>query len=116
MHPEQDAKTFVHVTHADAGFEKRSELRFGNSDAVVFNLNMKTRSLEPGTKANCPAIELAGQPVPDGVFDDRLQNHAGNEAIESAGPDLFLKTQFVTEAHHFDGEIVIDKRNFFAEG
>src|SRR4051794_10530334 len=76
---------------------------------------MQARALEPGTKPDRSTIELAGETMPDGVFDNWLENHAGHQAVQRVGADLLLEAKFFAEAHHFDREIVVDKRNLFAK-
>ena len=46
----------------------------------------------------------------DGIFHQRLQEHAGNHAVERARLDLFHHSQLLrAKAHHFDIEVIVNK-------
>ena len=65
---------------------------------------------------NLSAFEARREPVLDGIFDDRLQQHAGNESFERLLVDFLEDLQLVAaEANHFDVEIVVDELELLAQ-
>src|SRR5579863_5106728 len=74
---------FVYVTHTDALLEKRSQASLWNPDAVVFHHQMQAAVGQVTANADHAAIHFGGQTVPDAVFDQRLQQHAGHHAVQS---------------------------------
>src|SRR5581483_6956164 len=111
----QHLQPFVDVADADTLLEQRSKLRFGNANTVIFHGQVDAAVLEPAPDTNVSTIHLAAQAVLDAVFDDRLQQHAGNEQVERSGVDVLRKTQLVSEANHLDRHVVIDKRELLAQ-
>src|SRR5215472_13896898 len=53
----------------------------------------------------------------DGVFDQRLQKHAGNHHLERSRVEFLYHLELVApETHHLDIEVVIDKFHLLAQG
>src|ERR1700674_1035816 len=53
----------------------------------------------------------------DRIFNERLQQHAGNHHVEGSGIEFLDHSQLVPpKPYHFNVEIVIDEFEFFAQG
>ena len=51
----------------------------------------------------------------DAVLDDRLQEHARHQPVQSFRVDFFDEPQFLAEAHHLDAHVVVDERQLFPQ-
>ncbi len=52
----------------------------------------------------------------DGVFDERLEEHGGDDDVEGVGGDFFYYAELFAEADDFDVEVVVGEVELFAEG
>ena len=64
---------------------------------------------EMAAQAHGAAVDLARETVPDAVLDQGLQKHAGDQQVERRRIYVFDHTEFVAEAHHLYGEVIVDK-------
>ena len=71
--------------------------------------------LTPAADHDRPRTDLARQAVLDGVFDERLQNHARNDELDRVWADLLANTQLRPEPYDFDVEVFVDRFEFFAQ-
>ena len=113
----EDLQPFAHVADADARFIDFGTPFVGNSHAVVDDLDHEPPFVTRDAQDDGAAFHLGRDAVPDGVLDQRLQDHAGNEHVQGLRIDLLADLQLVTpEPDHFDVEVVIDKIEFLLQG
>ena len=107
---EKHLQPFVHVADADAPvFQQSSELFLGDAHAVVLYQEVQTGFRAVGANANGAALDFAAQAVLDGVFNERLQHHAGYKHIESVRGYVGFVTQFIAKSDHLNGQIILYK-------
>src|SRR5690242_20816171 len=74
-----------------------------HSDAIIFNLYRQQPVMKPAAQVNGSAVDLRGESVLDGVLDQRLQEHAGDDGIERSFVEILDHAQLVAaEAHNLD--------------
>ena len=65
---------------------------------------------------NLAAFESRREAVLDGIFDNGLQQHAGDKGIQRVFVDFLENLQFVgAEAGHFDIQVIVDEVEFVAQ-
>ena len=69
----------------------------------------------PAAQPDGAAFHFAAQAVLNAVFDQRLQQHAGHQHIQRVVGDLLFEAQLVPEAHHLDGQIIVDEAHLVAQ-
>ena len=65
--------------------------------------------------ADHPAIYFRGEPMPDAVFDQRLQEHARHQAVQSLGVDFLDEAQLLAEPYHLDCHVIVNKCQLLAQ-
>ena len=89
---------------------------FGDADAVVFDFDMQAAIAVGGAQLDLAAFDFGGQAVLETIFDDGLQEHAGNKGFESVFVEFLDDFEIIaTEAGDFDVEIIVDEFEFFVE-
>jgi len=86
-----------------------------NADAIVFDTQVEASGGDPGFDADGTAFHLIAEAVLHGVFDQRLQQHAGNEHIERVRIDVAFKAQLIAEADEFDRQVIVDEFELIAQ-
>src|SRR5690242_8860451 len=87
-----------------------------HSDAIIFNLYRQQPVMKPAAQVNGSAVDLRGESVLDGVLDQRLQEHAGDDGIERRFVEILDHAQLVApEAHNLDVEVVVDELELLAQ-
>ncbi len=85
-------------------------------DPVVFHFNHHLRTGDAAAQKNAAAFHLRRQAMLDGIFHQRLQQHAGNHHVERGGIEIPHNIQLVPpETQHFNIEIVIDELKLFPQ-
>src|SRR6202043_3817059 len=111
------AQAFVNVTDPDPVLKHLRHALLGNSDAVVFDGNDQAAVLRCGANGEFAAAKFGGQAVLQRVFDNRLQEHAGNEGGERVFVNLFVNHESVApEPRDFNIQVVVDKIEFLLQG
>src|SRR3984957_3400476 len=88
-----------------------------HADPVILDFNNQLRFRDPAPQVNAAAFDLGCQPVFDGIFHQRLQQHAGDYDIERGSGEFLAHSQLVApEAHNFDIEVVVDEFDFVPQG
>jgi len=112
----EDAEAFADVAEADAFDVDVGHFFFGDADTVVLDFDVQAAFDINRAQLDFAAVEFGREAVFQTVFDDGLQQHAGDEGFESFFVDLFDDVEVVAaEAGDFDVEIVVDELEFFAE-
>ena len=83
----------MHVADPDPVTEDLSHAFLGNAHAVVFNFNEQSRLVGGCANGNFAAAKPGGQAMLEAIFDDGLQEHAGDKGIERVVLDLFMNLQ-----------------------
>ncbi len=78
----EHAQALVHVADADSILKHLRHALGRNPDAVVFDFNDQAAVLRRVRMVDLAAVEFGGQSMLQRIFDDGLQQHAGNEGIE----------------------------------
>ena len=120
----EDLHAFADVLHADAGAAAGCAydslpyrpLR-GHADAVVFYFDEQSAFAgDAAAKGNGAAVDAGFEAVLDGVFDERLEQHAGDDDAESVVGDFFDDAELFAEADDLDVEVVVGEGELFGEG
>src|ERR1700739_4947511 len=89
------------------------DLSSAHTDTVVLNFDDQARVCKAAAKINAAPLHLGGKTMLDGIFNQRLQQHAGNDHIERSRIDILDHAQLVgAKADHFDVEIIVDELEF----
>ena len=114
--PYTTCRRSVDIDHADAGAGRSTCAGSRHAHAIVFHFDYHAAIGATAANVDAAAIDFVGQAVLDGVFDQRLQNHAGNQMVERGGVKLLHDFQLVAaEARDLDVEIVVEEFEFFAQ-
>src|SRR5580692_2032801 len=102
----EDTEAFADVAQADALDVDVRHFFFGDTHAVVFDLDAQSAVAICGAQLNFSAVELGREAVFQAIFYDGLEKHAGDEGFEGVFVDLLNNVEVVTaEAGDFDIEI-----------
>src|SRR4029077_1019035 len=113
----EHAQPFVNVADADSVLKHLGHALLGNPDAVIFDRDDQAPVLRFDADGEFAAAEFGGKAVLQGIFDNRLQEHARNERIERVLVNLFVNHKVVApEPCDLDIQIVVDKIEFLLQG
>ena len=116
----EDFEALADIAHADAGsLEDAAGMRAagGDANAVIFDFDDEPVPLEAAAESDDAAGDARLESVLDAVFDQRLQEHAGDGDFERRGIDFLGNGElFRAEAGDFDGQIVVGGGELVAEG
>src|SRR4029079_818884 len=99
VRPVDYAQPLVHIAQADAAPRDALHLGCREPDAVVNDVDDGMAALPPAADGDPAAAELLGEPVLDGVFDERLQQHARDDELEGCRIDRLVDLELRPEAH-----------------
>src|SRR6185437_9676916 len=120
----EDRHALPHIAHTDAVatggagpacLGQDAGRRFGlHADAVVFDLDEQT-VVRQDSAAQCDGATADArlEPMLDGVLDERLQQHAGDDDGQRVLGDLFCNAQLLAETHDLDIQVVIGEGKLF---
>src|SRR5687768_1831384 len=91
---------------------QRLESHFGRARAVILDFPPEHLSLPSRPHRNRAALGFEGNPVLDGVFDERLQHKVWDQAIERLAVDVPGDRQTVAKPCLFDLQVFPEKVDF----
>ena len=109
------AQPLVHVAQADSDRQGLAQPLRGHPHPVVGHLDEGGAIAALGPQQDAPAADLAGEPVLDGVLDERLQDHARHEHVHGGRVDVLLDTKLRPEPDDLDIQVLVDRRQFLAQ-
>jgi len=113
----EDAEPFADVAQANSFYIDVGHFFFGDADAVIFDFNVQAAITIGGAELDFSPVEFWREAVLEAIFDDGLEEHAGDKGFESFFVDLLDDVEVVAaEAGDFDIEIVVDEFELFAQG
>jgi len=117
----EDLDAFADVAHADAGaFPNKAGDGGGggaaglDADAVVFDFEEEAAVRDAGTESNGAAGDAGLEAVLDGILDEGLEEHGGDDDVEGVGRDFFDYAELVSEADYFDVKVIVGEVELFA--
>src|ERR1700683_1082255 len=69
----------------------------------------------PRSQPDGATFNFAAQTVLYAIFNQRLQQHAGNQHIQTLGVHLFFKAQLLAETSYFDRKVIFDEVQLVAQ-
>jgi hypothetical protein len=112
----ENAQALADVAEADPFDVDVGHFFFGDANPVVFDLDVQAAIAVRRSHKDAAAFDLWSQAVFEAVFDDGLEQHAGDEGLERVFADFFHDVEVVfAEAGDFDVEVVVDERELFAK-
>src|ERR1019366_822350 len=113
-------QTLGNVGHADAATAKTigllKQLRCSHADTVVFHFDHQSRFDQPAAQRNAAAFDFWRKSVLDAVFDQWLQQHAGNHDGKRLRIEVLDDLELVrSKAHNFNVQIIVDELHFLAQ-
>ena len=116
----EDFEALLHILHADAGagrWRRAGARAVAHADAVVGYFDEDAVAVELAAQGDGAAVDARLEAVLDAVFDERLEQDAGDEDVEGSRIDFLFDVQLVgAEADHFDVEVVVGEAEFVAQG
>src|SRR4029077_15478126 len=92
------------------------KIRCAHTHAVVFDFDNQLGVRHPAAHVNAAAFDSRRKTVLDGIFDQRLQQHAGDHDVQGMRIEFFDYAQFVTaKADDFDVEVIVDELQFLVQ-
>src|SRR3972149_3029206 len=91
-------QALVDVGDADAALVDLGDAVGGDADPVVFDFDNQAAVVAGGAQADLPAFQPRPQAVADGVLDDGLQEHAGDDNVEGFVVGLFAELELLRAA------------------
>jgi len=79
-----------------------------DADAVVLDFDDEPFALHPAAQGDGAAGDTGLEAVLDAVFDERLEEHAGNGNVQRARIDFLYDAELLAaEADNFNAEVVL---------
>src|SRR6188768_166651 len=107
---------FADVGQPDSARHRLLEPFEHEAHAVVLDVYHGATVLAPASDDERAGTDLAGEPVLDRVFDERLQDHARHDDVERVRPDVLADDEPWAKADDLDVEIFVDRFQFLAKG
>jgi len=86
-----------------------------HAHAVIFHFNHQPRFDQAAAQRNAAAFDLGSKSVLDAVFDQRLEQHAGNHGFERRRIQILDDLELLaSKAYDFNVQIIVDELHFLA--
>src|SRR5689334_10324779 len=83
--------------------------------SAVADQQMQFVMFDVGLDRDRRSFTLRRDPMLDGIFDNRLQDHERDERVERLWRDVQLHAQAIIEANLLNGEIAVEKVELLGE-